>query len=137
MLSCSSSARDRCGRILVSYRRRDVISSSENKSPLYPSVALDIARCMVSRLPQTILADGQLSKARTEQLKEVQQQLGLNDAAAQKVVQSITSTKMAGAIDAAVRQGKLTVEEVRQLKESGVEIETMVAKKVSGLQMKA
>ena len=37
---------------------------------------------------------------------------------------------MAGAIDAAVRQGKLTPDEVRKLKESGVDIETMVGKKV-------
>ncbi|CAI5513105.1 unnamed protein product [Closterium sp. Naga37s-1] len=79
---------------------------------------------------QTLLADGQLTKARAEQLKIMQRELGLPDAAAQKVVQSITSTKMAGAIDAAIKAGRLSVDEVKQLKESGVDISSMVAEKV-------
>ncbi|CAI5464387.1 unnamed protein product [Closterium sp. Yama58-4] len=79
---------------------------------------------------QTLLADGQLTKARAEQLKIMQRELGLPDAAAQKVVQSITSTKMAGAIDAAIKAGRLSVDEVKQLKESGVDIGSMVAEKV-------
>lgn len=62
---------------------------------------------------QTLLADGQLSKVRAEQLKEMQKQLGLPDEAAQKVIQQITSTKMAGAIDTAVQQGRLTVDDIK------------------------
>eukprot|EP00897_Mesotaenium_endlicherianum_P003286 jgi/Mesen1/2986/ME000176S02024 len=75
---------------------------------------------------QTLLADGQLSKKRAEQLKALQKQLGLPDAAAQKVVQGITSTKMAGAIDQAVQQGRLSVDDIRELKASGVDITAMV-----------
>lgn len=79
---------------------------------------------------QTLLSDGQLSKARAEQLKGLQKQLGLPDAVAQKVIQSITSTKMAGAIDQAVKQGRLSVDDIKQLRESGVNIESMVSKTV-------
>eukprot|EP00850_Spirogloea_muscicola_P000344 SM000001S04746 [mRNA] locus=s1:1907659:1913549:- [translate_table: standard] len=75
---------------------------------------------------QTLLADGQLSKTRAEQLKELQSQLGLDDQSAQKVVKSITSTKMAGAIDSAVAQGRLSVQDIKELKEAGVDIENMV-----------
>jgi hypothetical protein len=77
---------------------------------------------------QVILADGQLNKARVEQLTELQQQLGLPSEAAQKVIKSITSTKMAGAIESAVNQGRLTVEEVKELKDAGVDVDSMISK---------
>lgn len=77
---------------------------------------------------QVILADGQLNKVRVEQLTELQQQLGLPSEAAQKVIKSITSTRMAGAIESAVNQGRLTVEEVKELKAAGVDVDSMISR---------
>lgn len=79
---------------------------------------------------QVILADGQLNKGRMEQLTDLQKQLGLPAESAQKVIKSITSTKMAGAIESAVSQGRLTVEEVKELKEAGVDVDNMISKDV-------
>ncbi|KAL3700437.1 hypothetical protein R1sor_018459 [Riccia sorocarpa] len=79
---------------------------------------------------QVILADGQLNKGRMEQLTELQKQLGLPAESAQKVIKSITSTRMAGAIESAVNQGRLTVEEVKELKEAGVDVDSMISKGV-------
>lgn len=76
---------------------------------------------------QVILADGQLSKARVQQLNELQKQLGLPSDAAQKVISSIVNTKMRGAIETAINSGKLSIQEVRELKEAGVEIDTMIS----------
>lgn len=76
---------------------------------------------------QVILADGQLSKARVEQLNELQKQLGLPSESAQKVVRSITNTKMQGAIESAINQGKLTIEEVKELREAGVDVDSMIS----------
>lgn len=75
---------------------------------------------------QTLLADGQLSPARSQQLKAMAEQFGLPDEVARKVIQGITSGKMAGAIDQAVQRGQLTVKDIRELKESGVDIQAMV-----------
>ncbi|BBN00217.1 hypothetical protein MPTK1_1g27360 [Marchantia polymorpha subsp. ruderalis] len=79
---------------------------------------------------QVILADGQLNKGRMEQLTELQKQLGLPAESAQKVIKTITSTRMAGAIESAVNQGRLTVEEVKELKEAGVDVDNMISKDV-------
>lgn len=76
---------------------------------------------------QVILADGQLSKARVQQLSELQKQLGLPSDSAQKVISSIVNTKMRSAIETAISSGKLSIEEVRELKEAGVEIDTMIS----------
>lgn len=79
---------------------------------------------------QVILADGQLSKARMEQLTELQKQLGLPAESAKKVIQSITTTRMSGAIESAINQGRLNVDEVKELREAGVDVEGMIPKQV-------
>lgn len=76
---------------------------------------------------QVILADGQLSKARVQQLNELQKQLGLPSESSQKVISNIVNTKMRGAIETAINSGKLSVEEVRELREAGVDIDTMIS----------
>lgn len=65
-----------------------------------------------------------------EQLTELQKQLGLPSESAQKVIQSITSTKMSGAIESAINQGRLSIDEVKELRESGVDIDGMIPKEV-------
>ena len=76
---------------------------------------------------QELLADGQLNKVRMQQLKEMQAQMGLKDEAADAVVNQITSQKMAGAIERAIQSGRLSINDIKGLKESGVDVKRMVA----------
>eukprot|EP00246_Nothoceros_aenigmaticus_P015866 TRINITY_DN6866_c0_g1_i2.p1 TRINITY_DN6866_c0_g1~~TRINITY_DN6866_c0_g1_i2.p1 ORF type:complete len:552 (-),score=138.22 TRINITY_DN6866_c0_g1_i2:271-1926(-) len=87
-----------------------------------------LAESAFRKQAQLILADGQISKARAEQLKVAQQGLGLPDEAAEKVIQSITTTKLSGALETAINQGKLTFEEVKELKEGGFDVEKTISK---------
>lgn len=76
---------------------------------------------------EVILADGQLTKARIDQLNEVQKQVGLPGEYAQKIIKSITTTKMAAAIETAVSQGRLNIKQIRELKESSVDLDSMIS----------
>ncbi|MED6195775.1 hypothetical protein PIB30_041186 [Stylosanthes scabra] len=76
---------------------------------------------------EVILADGQLTKARVEQLNNLQKQVGLPQEYAQKIIKSITTTKMAAAIETAVTQGRLSIKQIRELKEANVELDSMVS----------
>ncbi|KAF8397149.1 hypothetical protein HHK36_016056 [Tetracentron sinense] len=76
---------------------------------------------------EVILADGQLTKARIEQLNGVQKQVGLPAEYAQKVIKSITTTKMAAAIETAVSQGRLSIKQIRELKEATVNLDSMIS----------
>ncbi|KAL3530956.1 hypothetical protein ACH5RR_010278 [Cinchona calisaya] len=76
---------------------------------------------------EVILADGQLTKARIEQLNELQKDVGLPPQYAQKIIKGITTTKMAAALETAVAQGRLSIKEIRELREAGVELDTMVS----------
>ncbi|KAK2982776.1 hypothetical protein RJ640_025192 [Escallonia rubra] len=76
---------------------------------------------------EVILADGQLTKARIEQLNEVQKQVGLPSQYAQKIIKSITTTKMSAALETAVGRGRLSIKEIRELKEAGVELDVMIS----------
>ncbi|KAK9681905.1 hypothetical protein RND81_10G035800 [Saponaria officinalis] len=76
---------------------------------------------------EVILADGQITKARLEQLDEVQKQVGLPAEYAQKVRESIVNSKMAAAIETAIGQGRLSIKQIRELKEASVNIDTMIS----------
>ncbi|TKY47229.1 TIC110 protein [Spatholobus suberectus] len=76
---------------------------------------------------EVILADGQLTKARVEQLNNLQKQVGLRQEYSQKIIKSITTTKMAAAIETAVTQGRLSIKQIRELKEASVDIDNMVS----------
>lgn len=76
---------------------------------------------------EVILADGQLTKSRIEQLNEVQKSVGLPPEYAQKIIKSITTTKLSAALETAVGRGKLSIKEIRELKENGVDIDTMIS----------
>ncbi|XP_051113246.1 protein TIC110, chloroplastic [Andrographis paniculata] len=76
---------------------------------------------------EVILADGQLTKSRIEQLNELQKSVGLPPEYAQKIIKSITTTKLSAALETAVGRGRLSIKEIRELKENGVEIDTMIS----------
>lgn len=76
---------------------------------------------------EVILADGQLTKTRIEQLNELQKNVGLPPQYAQKIIKSITTTKLSAALETAVGRGRLSIKEIRELKENGVEVDTMIS----------
>lgn len=79
---------------------------------------------------EVILADGQLTKARVEQLNELQEQVGLPSEYANKIIKSITTTKMAAAIETAVGQGRLNIKQIRELKEAKVDLDSMISERL-------
>jgi len=85
---------------------------------------------------EVILADGQLTKAKVEQLTNLQKEVGLPEEYAQKVIKSITTNKMAAAIETAVTQGRLNIKQIRELKEAGVDLDNMVSKNMRELLFK-
>lgn len=89
-----------------------------------------LAEQAFTKQAEVILADGQLTKARIEQLNEVQKQVGLPAELAQKVIKNITTTKMAAAIETAVNQGRLNIKQVRELKEASIDIDTIISEKL-------
>lgn len=76
---------------------------------------------------EVILADGQLTKARVEQLNELEKQVGLPSQYAQKIIKNITTTKMAAAIETAIGQGRLNIKQIRELKEASVDLDNMIS----------
>ncbi|XP_022729007.1 protein TIC110, chloroplastic isoform X2 [Durio zibethinus] len=76
---------------------------------------------------EVILADGQLTKARVEQLNELQENVGLPGPYAQKIIKSITTTKIAAAIERAIGRGRLNIKQIRELKEAGVDLDNMIS----------
>ncbi|GMG98172.1 hypothetical protein Nepgr_000012 [Nepenthes gracilis] len=76
---------------------------------------------------EVILADGQLTKARVEQLNEAQKQVGLPSEYAQKVIKSITTSKMASAIETAIGQGRLSIKQVRELQDASIDLDSMIS----------
>ncbi|KAF6152633.1 hypothetical protein GIB67_008070 [Kingdonia uniflora] len=77
---------------------------------------------------EVILADGQLTKARVDQLSEVQKKVGLPAEYAQKVIKSITTSKIGAAIETAVSQGRLSIKQIRELKEANMDLDTLISK---------
>ncbi|KAL5582894.1 hypothetical protein UlMin_015336 [Ulmus minor] len=76
---------------------------------------------------EVILADGQLTKARVEQLNQLQKQVGLPSEYSQKIIKNITTTKMAAAIETAIGQGRLNIKQIRELKEASVDLDNMIS----------
>ncbi|XP_077233711.1 translocon at the inner envelope membrane of chloroplasts 110 [Tasmannia lanceolata] len=79
---------------------------------------------------EVILADGQLTKARIEQLNEVQKQVGLPSDAAQKIIKSIITTKVAAAVETGLGQGRVGIKQVRELKGAGVDLDNMISERL-------
>lgn len=76
---------------------------------------------------EVILTDGQITKARMEQLNDLQKKVGLPPPYAQKIIKNITTSKLSGVLETAVGQGRISMKEIRELREAGVEINTMVS----------
>uniref|UniRef100_A0A6N2M226 Protein TIC110, chloroplastic n=1 Tax=Salix viminalis TaxID=40686 RepID=A0A6N2M226_SALVM len=76
---------------------------------------------------EVILADGQLTKPRIEQLNDLQKQVGLPPEYAQKVIKNITTTKMGAALETAINRGGLNMKQIRELKEASIDFNSMIS----------
>lgn len=90
-------------------------------------VHLSLSEQSFRQQAEVMLADGQLTKAKLVQLNELQKNVGLPPQHAQNIIKSITTTKLAAALETAVGQGRLSIKEIRELKESSVDINTMIS----------
>ncbi|GJM91094.1 hypothetical protein PR202_ga07435 [Eleusine coracana subsp. coracana] len=76
---------------------------------------------------EVILADGKLTEAKADQLAKIQKQVGLPTEHAQKIIKSITTTKLSSAIEASVARGQIGIQQVRGLKEANFQLESLIA----------
>ncbi|KAL6508995.1 hypothetical protein OROHE_021554 [Orobanche hederae] len=76
---------------------------------------------------EVMLADGQLTKSRIDQLNELQKNAGLPPQYAKKIINSITTTKLSAALETAVGRGRLGIKEIRELGENGVDVDNMIS----------
>jgi len=75
---------------------------------------------------QQVLADGNMTKEKSEYLKETQASMGLPDEEATKIIRGQMNSKLAGNVQAKVSQGKMTMDEVRTLAGQDVDLEAML-----------
>ncbi|PIN19551.1 hypothetical protein CDL12_07782 [Handroanthus impetiginosus] len=87
----------------------------------------DVAEQAFRKEAEVILADGKLTKTKIEQLNGLQNDIGLPPQYAQKVITSITSSKLSAALQSAAGQGKLSIAEIRELKQKGINVDNMIS----------
>ncbi|CAN1266359.1 Protein TIC110, chloroplastic [Linum perenne] len=90
----------------------------------------EVAEITFKKQAEVILADGQLTKSKVDQLEDVRKQIGYPEEHAQKAIKDITSTKMATVLETAIGKGKIDIKQIRELKESNVDIEKMISEKL-------
>ncbi|KAE9460931.1 hypothetical protein C3L33_07152, partial [Rhododendron williamsianum] len=76
---------------------------------------------------EVILAEGGLTEGRIEQLDELQKEIGLPPQYAQKVIKSIATEKMTATLEAGVRQGKVSLKELREHKKNGIDLDSVLS----------
>ncbi|PKA59632.1 Protein TIC110, chloroplastic [Apostasia shenzhenica] len=86
----------------------------------------NLAEQVFMKQAEVILADGQLTKSKINQLNEVQKQVGLPPEYAQNIKKNITTTKIAAAIETAVSQERIGIQRVRELKAASADLDSMI-----------
>lgn len=76
---------------------------------------------------KAILADGMITKEKTEALSEVREKLGLNKEQGDKIVRGVQNEALAQSMQSAKAMGELDLQKVLDMKESGVEIESFTS----------
>lgn len=76
---------------------------------------------------KAILADGMITKEKTEALTEVREKLGLNKEQGDKIVQGVQNEALAKSMESAKAMGELDLEKVLDMKESGVDIKSFTS----------
>lgn len=92
---------------------------------------LDIHRSLAEeafrKKAEAIITDGALTEGIIEQLNKVQEEVGLPPQYAQKVIKSIATRKMADKLEIAVRQGKLSIKELREHLKKGIDLDSVMS----------
>ena len=78
-----------------------------------------------------LLADGSgMNPTKADMLAKLQKQLNMDDASAEKIIKGMSSGKMLSNLNAAISQGKVGPDDLRMLRESGIDIATQVPQTV-------
>ncbi|KAK1695098.1 hypothetical protein QYE76_011795 [Lolium multiflorum] len=76
---------------------------------------------------EVVLADGKLTESKADQLAKIQKQVGLPADHAQKIIKSITTTKLSSAIEASISRGQIGIQQVRGLKEADFKLDSLIS----------
>lgn len=76
---------------------------------------------------QQFLADGVLTKEKTEALNDMQKKMGLTDEKAQKVIKGVQNEKLINSMNASRRAGSLDIDKVMEMVDSGVDVSSFVS----------
>uniref|UniRef100_M8B843 Protein TIC110, chloroplastic n=1 Tax=Aegilops tauschii TaxID=37682 RepID=M8B843_AEGTA len=76
---------------------------------------------------EVVLADGKLTESKADQLATIQKQVGLPSEHAQKIIKSITTTKLSSAIEASISRGQIGIQQVRGLKDANFELDSLIS----------
>jgi hypothetical protein len=76
---------------------------------------------------EVVLADGKLTESKADQLAKIQKQVGLPAEHAQKIIKSITTTKLSSAIEASIARGQIGIQQVRGLKEANFQLDSLIS----------
>lgn len=79
---------------------------------------------------QNTLGDGKLTKERSEFLKKMQQDMGLSDEMASRIIKGVTNQRMMKDVDAQIAGGRLSLDEIRSMKEGGMDVEELVGENI-------
>jgi uncharacterized protein YdcH (DUF465 family) len=90
-------------------------------------IRVNIAEKAFIKDAEVILADGQLTKGKMEQLTKLQNDVKLPEEHAQKVIKNIIRNKMTDSLEAAVNRGRMGMKEVRELKEAKIDIKDVMS----------
>lgn len=110
------------------YRRLDQLGDILGLNPDETRlIRVNIAEKAFIKEAEVILADGQLTKSKIEQLTRLQNDVKLPEEHAQKVIKNIIRNKMAASLEAAVNRGRMGMKEVRELKEAKIDISDVMS----------
>lgn len=89
-------------------------------------VQKDLAEEAFKANAEQVLADGKLTDERKQQLDSLQKQLNLPDESAQKIISNITNKRIANEMQQ--RSGSMTLQDMLDMKEQGIDIEAVASK---------
>lgn len=76
---------------------------------------------------KAILADGMITKEKTDSLTDVREKLGLTKEQGEKIVKGVQTEALAQSMQSAKAMGDLDLQKILDMKESGVEIDSFTS----------
>lgn len=90
-------------------------------------VHTDMAEDAYRNQVKAILADGMLTKEKTESMTEIREKLGLTKEQGDKIVRGVQNEALAQSMQSAKAMGDLDIKKLMDMKESGVEIDSFTS----------